>query len=297
MKTRTTAILPVLLLAVLGAAGEDLVLFSAANAGADVWSWGEARIERDGALLNITERNRTGDYGDVFVSDRLAYLPGGLIKMDVKRVLSGGYTLQVLAFKGDSHVATADVVKDSIRVGPQILKLGATTLPEDTEAVVFKIWVAGMEGAGILLRELKYYLPIDDASVLMDLRVDPTTSCAADNVLWTPAAGGGTMALPPEFTYGSVLFPQYVDRDGAETLVLHTTDLRDGSITAQVVAFDEQDTYLDSRDVLKRVESGLKTADLGTLEWPEGTVKFRVKLWLEGTEGCSAVIRRVLVVK
>ena len=118
MTTKIAFILTAILCATL-ARGEELVLFSAETAGADVWSWGQGQITQQAGSLLVREKNNDGAYGDVYTSDRCAYMPEGVIELNVARVISGKYTLQVLAFQGESLLTSIDVIKNSTQAGKQ----------------------------------------------------------------------------------------------------------------------------------------------------------------------------------
>jgi hypothetical protein len=287
-----------LALTVLPAVAEDMVLFSAAKVGADIWGWGGARIVAMDDKLKIVENNRTGDFGDVYVTDKFAYVPEALIELNVDRIIAGEYTLQVLAFKGDSHVGTFDVFKGCSSAGLQKFKLNSAPLPTDTETIMFKIWVAGIEGASIVIKDLRYFMPVDPASVLSDNVVTMGTSCTTDKAVWAPTDNGGTITLAAGESYGAVLFPdEIVKPEKGGSLILQIPSVINGSITAQIAVMNENGTYVGSLDAIPRTGSGLRMARLDTLQWPPNAVRFQVKVWLEGAEGCSATIKRVLVLK
>ena len=141
-----------LLFAATFAGAEEWNLFQASSAGADVWSWGGARIKQDGAELVILENNADGDYGDVYVSDRFPRLPGGVIKWQVGRVMAGTYTLQVLAFRGDTVVGSVDLAKDSAGTDMKMAQVDSMNLPPEADQLMFKVWVSGAEGASVIKR-------------------------------------------------------------------------------------------------------------------------------------------------
>ena len=297
MKTWFAFVLVVALALPVVSRAEDLVLFSAASVGADAWGWGAAKIGVVDGKLKITENNRTDIFGDVYVADKFAYVPDAAVEINVDRVIAGVYTLQVLAFKGDSHVGTFDLVKDCSSAGLQRYKLRSAPLPPDTEMVTFKIWVAGVEGASIVLKDLRYYMPLDPASILSDTVVTTGTVCSTDKALWAATEKGGTITLSAGEAYGAVVFPDAIAKPDKGSLILQLPSVVNGSLTAQIVALNESGSYISSIDAIKRVGPGLRMASLDKLAWPPNTARFQVKVWLEGTEGCSATIKRVLVVK
>lgn len=99
-----TAVLFTLTLGAGSAPAEDLTLFQASKAGAEAWGWGDAKIKPGSEGLSIQESGKSKPVGDVYVLDRFAFLPEGVVELDVNRVVSGSFTLQLLAFKGDANI-------------------------------------------------------------------------------------------------------------------------------------------------------------------------------------------------
>src|SRR6185295_10319626 len=109
MKTVTNAFLGAvvaitLILAAERASAEDLTLFQASSAGPDAWGWGDAKMKPEKDGMTIQENGKLKSVGDVYVLNRFAYLPEGIVELDVGRVVSGSYTFQLLAFKGDANI-------------------------------------------------------------------------------------------------------------------------------------------------------------------------------------------------
>ena len=298
MNSRFVWILMTLLgVGTLSAVAEELVFFSAAEAGEEAWSWGNAQIkQQDGGLL-IQEKNNDGTYGDVYTSDRCTYLPEGLLEIDVARVIAGKYTLQVLAFQGESIVKTVDVIKNSIQTGKQTVNLNALGLPEKTDGLLFKLWVIDAEGAAIELKDLRYTMPFAADRILLDRKIDVSTPCSTEKGSWQASAKGGTLTLNAAETYGAVLFTDPIKKTYQGTLMIHASSVKGGVLTVQCCALDANGAFLGAVDVIKRVPGGWQTATLGTVAWPAETDSFQIKAWLEGSEAASATISQIVILK
>jgi hypothetical protein len=276
----------------------ELVLFSAATAGADVWSWGQAQITQQADNLLVQEKNNGGAYGDVYTSDRCAYLPEGVIEINVASVIAGKYTLQVLALQGESLITSIDVIKNSTQAGTQTIPLSTIGLPAQTESILFKLWVTDEEGASIELKDLRYTMPFAADRILFEKKIDISTPCSTEKATWQGfSAGGGTMTLTTNETYGSVLFGDPIKKSYQGTLLIHATAVKGGVLTVQFCALDVNGAYLRSVDVMKRVPAGWQKATLSAVQWPAETDSFQVKVWLEGSEGASATIDQFVILK
>ena len=296
--TRKIAFVLIAFLCAVIARAEELVLFSAATAGADVWSWGQAQISQQAASLLVQEKNNDGAYGDVYTSDRCTYLPEGVLEIDVGRVISGKYTLQVLAFQGESLLTSVDVIKNSTQAGKQTVHVGTIGLPAKTDGLLFKLWVTDEEGASLELKDLRYTMPFASDRILFDQKIDITTPCTTEKAMWRALpAGGGTLTLGTNETYGAVLFENPLQKAYQGTLMIHAPSVKNGVLTVQFCALDVNRAYLGSVDVIKRVPGGWQRAPLGTVQWPAGTDSFQIKVWLEGSEGASATISQFVVLK
>ena len=296
MTTKTAFILTVILCATLARA-EELVFFSAATAGADVWSWGQGQITQQEGTLLVREKNNGGSYGDVYTSDRCPYLPEGLLELDVGRVISGKYTLQVLAFQGESLITSIDVIKNSIQAGKQTVHIGAVGLPAQTEGLLFKLWVTDEEGASLELKDLRYTMPFATDRVLLDRKIGITTPCSTEKATWQALSTGGTITLNTNESYGAALFEEPIKKAYEGTLMIHATAVKNGVLTVQFCALDVNGAFLSAVDVIKRVPGGWQKATLSTVQWPAETDSFQVKVWLEGSEGASATINEFVILK
>jgi hypothetical protein len=104
------------------------------------------------------------------------------------------------------------------------------------------------------------------------------------------------MQLLEEGSIGSVVFPDQIAKPDGGRLLLPVKDVKSGTLTAQVCAFDANSEYLDSRDIVRQATAGL-SGNLAAVAWPEGAATFQVKVWLGGAPNASAVIQRILVLR
>ncbi|MBN1270627.1 MAG: hypothetical protein JXB04_13645 [Kiritimatiellae bacterium] len=271
-------------------------IFRASVAGADAWQWGGARIQEKRGAFVITEHNKQADYGDVFVADRLPLFQDASVELDVREVSGGSYSLQVLGFKDDLHLASADVIKNSAETGGQIVSMKSIGFVDEIETVVFKIWVAG-EGASVVIGDLVYVLPLDDEKVISDERFTKVDGWEADGALLSAAREGGILTLAPGRTYGSILLPDRRDKDTGLTLLLDLPKITDGRVTVQLVQFDELGDYLESADILKDVGPGFHSIPLEEVKWHPQAEQYMIKFWLSGTVAAEAVLRRLVLMR
>ena len=276
------------------AAAEEVALFSAAAAGPDAWVWEGAKLtQQDGKLMLA---RAAGEFGDVYLQDRFAFIPEASLDVDVDSVVAGTYSVQVLAFKGATYLGAVDLLKDTSQVGLKTYPLGKLSVPAGTETITFKLWISKSIGSATVFNELKYYAPVDPALIIFDKVLDASTVAAAEQVDWTPGDGGGVMVLQTNATLGSVVLSDQIARPVTGTLLVDVADVKDATLTAQLCAFDGGGGYLDSVDVIKKATSGM-SIPLGPVAWPDGTSTFQLKLWIGGSAGASATIKRVLVLK
>lgn len=276
----------------------ELVLFSAADAGADVWSWGQAQVTEQAGALLVQEKNKDGAYGDVYTSDRCAYMPEGVIEINVGHVIAGKFTLQVLAFQGESLLTSIDVIKNSTQAGKQTIPLSTIGLPAQTDGLLFKLWVTDEEGASIELKDLRCTVPFAADRIFFSKKIDVSTACSTEKATWQAlSTGGGTMTLNTNETYGSVLFGDPIEKTYQGTLLIQTTGVKGGVLSVQLCALDVNGAYLGSVDIMKRIPGGWQKATLSTVQWPAETASFQVKVWLEGAERASATINQFVILK
>lgn len=275
---------------------DEIVVFSSASAGADAWVWSGARVKQDGDALVITEKNPEAAFGDTFLADRFPYIPEGVVSIDVAD-MAGRYTLQILAFKGAEYLKSLDLVMDSAMKGPQTFRLKDVALPPDTDHVTFKMWAGGLEGASVRLKDLRYVLPVASERILLDKVFDAMSAAEPEQVRWTPGENGATMTLAGEQEYGSVLLPDVVRKPAGGFIMLDLPEVSNCTVTAQLVIFDGNRDYLESKDALVRAGAGFNMARLDAVQWPAGAASFQIKLWLGGKPDCVARIRRIVVLE
>lgn len=285
------------------AAADDLMLFQASSAGVDAWGWGDAKMKQTKDGLSIQESGKSKSVGDVYVLERFAYLPEGVVEFDVSQMGDGTYTFQILAFKGDANIGATDVVKESKIGGKQVFPLSSIKMPAETERITFKIWVGGARGASMVLNDLKYSVSIPQDKIVYDKAINSnTTEVETDKTSWTPSDSGGTLALKsndPAEAIGSAVLPDLMKNPKEGTLLLDLPSVKNGNVSVQLAAFDDKAAYLNSVEVLNKVGAGWHAVSLAKVPWPAGTDSYRVKIWLGGESGAigTAVLKRVLVVK
>ncbi|MFH0953121.1 MAG: hypothetical protein V1873_02195 [Verrucomicrobiota bacterium] len=276
---------------------EDLVLFSAAGSPAELWTWGGAKIVKQEGKLLVSNNNPKGSAGDVYIEERFAYVPAANVEVNVDRVVSGDYAVQVLAFKGDIFLGSVDLVKGSLRTGLQLFPLVNAKLPGGADRVSFKIWVAGAPTSATVLNDLRYYVPVTPANILYDKKIDASvTNLVADKATCRAGDNGAAISLLPGEPYGSVVFLDQIAKPPQGTLVVQASDIQNATLTAQVCAFDQWGNYIDSLDAIKRGGTTL-SGSLAALPWAPEAATFQVKVWLGGSTNASAVIHRIAVVK
>jgi hypothetical protein len=281
-------------LAGMAATADEVVLFSAANAGPDAWSWEGARLtgQENGLILSKDK----GENCSVVLEDRFALVPGAQIQFDVQKVVAGSYALQVLAFKGTTYLGSIDLVKDSAEVGAKAFELGKLALPADTETITFKLWISKDLGSAVQIKDLTYSLLVTPEQVVYDKFVGTSTAVQTDQAVWTPGEQGGKLALNAGVPHGSIVFTDQIQKPVGGTLLIQVSDLKNGTLTVQACAFNANGEYLSSIDLMKRGTASL-SMNLASVPWPEGAATFQIKLWLGGSPDTSAVISRLLVLK
>ncbi len=273
---------------------EELILFDAQRAAEEAWSWSDAKIQRRGDQLVIVENNKSGDYGNVFVDTHYPYHPDAVLAVDVRSVLNGTYTIQVLAFQGETHIHTVDPIKNSASTGSRALPMRDLKLPPETQSVRFKVWVAGAEGAAIALGNLRYSRMIETDQIVLDEPMKTLTYWEADGTSPELVEGGIRVTLAEGASFGSLLYePMRARRDDGQ-LMIHTPRVHYGTITIQLVCFDRDHLYLESVDAIRAVGTGWHGVSLAGVKWPDRTAHYKVKIWLGGEPGAEAKLARLL---
>lgn len=274
---------------------EEIELFNAQTAPEEAWSWSDARIRKQDNRLVVTEINKQGMVGNVFPENRFPYHPGGVVALDVESVPSGSYTFQVMAFAGATPIFTVEPVKDSTQAGPFEIPLAKLNLPPETQSILFKLWVGNAEGASAVLKNLRYTVPVAPDVVLLDERFASPTDWTASDCVLASATQGVRMSLSEGKSFGNILLNQTLGWDDNAWLLVHAPEVSAGTITLQLAAFNGMGEYLESVDAIHAVGAGWHGIRLGQVAWPQGTLKFQVKLWLGGASESSAVFDRLLL--
>ena len=295
-KTLVACLTAVLSLSALARAG-DLVFFKASEAGEEAWGWDNAKMVREGSNLIITETDPKVSYGNVYVSDRLAYVPEGKIEVKISKVLLGKCTVQILAFQGNTHIHTADIIKGAAEPVSKQFPINAIGLPPFTETILIKIWVADAEGASTVLDELTYSMPLDSSRVLLDDNFSDVAKWTPDKTTFTPTHLGSSLTLQPGEGFGSVLYTTRFQRSEVDQLILDLAPVKNGVVTVQLACFDADDQYLESFDLLKDLNGALYAAQLVPARWPDNATQFDIKIWLAGQDGAQANLRRLMLLK
>src|ERR1041385_6490092 len=132
---------------------EEVRLFQASKAGEEAWVWGGARVKRKGDKLVVTLHDKEKGAGDTYVATRFPYLPNGKIELAVSEVLHGDYTLQVLGFRNNAHVDTAEVVAHSTVPAKKSFLLKDAGLTKAVDEIVLKVWVGGANDAAFVIED------------------------------------------------------------------------------------------------------------------------------------------------
>lgn len=279
------------------AAGEELRLFQASQAGVEAWVWSTARIKPQEDRFVVREHNPEGDYGDTFVANRFPYVPEATVAIAVDRVISGDYTLQVLGFKTNVHTATVKLVEAATEPGRKTFRLKDTGLPADLDEIMLKLWVGGAPGASTVLADVTLSLPLDRYKVLLDESFQALDAWEKDNVTVKKDGQGLVIGIPSGVTFGSLLMPHRIPAGGKRLLLWHIPRLDSGDASLQIVLFDPQGTYADSVDALKNVRAGWHGRWLPLPGWPAGAASFQIKVWVGGNPSLAVRPGRLLVLE
>ncbi len=277
--------------------GEDLEIFRLSRGGTDNWIWGEARIKSKLGKFLLQEYNKKGTYGDVYTADRFPYVKNGIIKLNVDQVISGSYTLQLLAFQGDKHIETIDLVKGATQTGHNAFSLNTIDMKPGVDSILFKFWVGDMEGAATKLIDLAYVLPVADDALVFDERFEDVSVWQGEQAIMARVRDETAVTLGPGETFGAIIHPEKIGISQASLLFLDIADVQNGDMTVQLVAFDDIGTYLKSIDVIKSVRAGTHVVRLHQVNWPSHADSFMIKIWLGGQISAKAIMNRVAIVK
>ena len=279
----------------LESSAETLELFNARTAPEEAWSWSDARARKRGDRVIITEINKQGSLGNVFPERRFPYHPGAELQFECRDMTGGAYSLQVMAFAGDTPIGTLDLIKESATGGRHIFRLAERGLDPKTQSILFMVGVGGVVGATVELDELRYMIEFPAENIAFDERFVAPGRWTPEHASLAQGSSGLVLSLQTGHAYGNLLLDSLLARDDASWLLLHAPTVSAGTLTIQVVAFDDQGQYLSSVDAVPAVSAGWHGVRLGQLDWPAGATQFKVKFWLGGSPGANATIARVLL--
>jgi len=275
----------------------ELVLFRASQAGVDAWSWSGARIKAEGDLFKVTENNPDGSYGDVFVADRLPYLKGAVLSFDVVEVRKGAYTVQLVCFKGEEVLGDVNLTASSLDLGPRSFPLSSQPIPAGTETILVKVWAVDEEGATTLLRDLSYTLTYDEAALLKTVDFSASPGFEPHDVLVSQDMAGTKVALKPGASFGSILLPVTLPYEANSVAVFENGEVVNGNTTLQAVFLNDAGEYISSLDLIRAVGKGIHAAPLSSLQLPAGATQYSLKIWLGGSQGAFAVLKRLSILR
>jgi hypothetical protein len=275
---------------------EEFILFSASASGASAWANDNARIAQKDKALVVTEDNRTGSFGSVYLTRMLPFLAEGAIDVDVKQVVAGNYSVQVLGFQGTKHIHTSDLVESSNKPAKKKLPLKFMGFPPETDSVMLKIWVTDIEGACVRVSDIRYVLDVAPEKIGLDDVFATAGEWKADACSWTPTLDGARLSLPPGKNSGSLERAHHVKKPADGLMFFQAPEVVNGSLTVQVVAFDAQGSYLESLDAIAGAGAGEHSVRLNNLKWPENAAEFSIKIWLNGSANSSALVKRLAIV-
>ncbi len=275
----------------------EIELFRASQAGEKAWVWDTAQAKQTNGKLLVRLHNAAGDSGNAFIADRFPYFPNEKIEVTVTEVPRGNYTLQVLGFRKDHPVATANLIDGSVATGRQQFDLKAAGFGKGVDQVMFKVWVGGAKAAAVLLDDLVLTLPLDGFTAALDESFQDAAAWENESLAVSNSPAGLLFTLKPGTSYGSVRGLKRLAQQPGLTLLWNVARADAGDASLQVVAFDSDGKYLTSLDVVKNAQAGWHAAALDSLSWPAGTTSFEIKIWVGGEP--SAVVRfgRLLILR
>ncbi|HEY8241794.1 MAG TPA: hypothetical protein VIH35_10125 [Kiritimatiellia bacterium] len=283
------------------ARAEEIVFFEASKAGYQAWSWNSARVSDKTEGMVITESSPTNTAGDAYVSTQFPYIPSGHVVFEVADVAKGDYTLQVLGFRKGTHFMTVTVINHATSPGRHDFHLRTLNMPDDTETILFKVWVAGADAASVVVKELRYANEIDADKVVLDDRFQDAQVWRVDTnqVVFAIAAGKpGKVTVNEGAAFGSVAYDAAFSRDQQEEILLQIPETDKGCVaTLQLDVLDEGGAFISAVDVITDVAVGHHVARLDAIKWPEGASSFAPKIWVNGKPGSGVSFDRLLIYK
>lgn len=272
--------------------------FQASKMDADIWAWGKAKASMANDVLMIREANPEGDAGSVHTADRLPYNKDGIVELEIAAVPSGYYTLQIMAFNKKTFLGEMELVKNSTEIGKQTIDLSKFKVPEGTDEIGFKIWVAGSKKAVTYLKELAYWEKTndDDRESLLTAKLDKE-QWGIDKVDQEVTKAGLKTTLAQGQNFGATHCKTQAKHDTASEIIIELGSTVQGKVKVQGIAFDQSGKMLGQVLVAEKLSVGRHKVKTDSLEWPENTSVVTFKFWLEGEKNASTVIRGLKVLK
>jgi len=280
-----------------GASGEDVLLFQASKAGEEAWVWGSARAKRKDNKLVVSLHSTENGAGDTFVANRFPYFPDGKVEFTVGEVLRGDYSLQILGFRNNTHVETADFVSHKTEPTKKSVLLKDAGFTNAVDEILFKVWVGGAKDAAFTIDELTYSLPLAGQTVLFDERFQNWDAWQNESLAPRVAADGAIIALKPDTTFGSILLRQQFPKQTGLRVLWNITRIDNGDATLQFIGFDKDGHYVKSMDGAKNVRGGWYAMPVPMPGWPAEVESFQIKLWVGGQSTATARFGRLLFVQ
>jgi len=281
----------------LQARAEDLQLFQASQDGEEAWVWGGAKVKlKDGKLL-VSLHNSEGAAGDTYVAARFPYFPNGKVGFVVGQVTAGDYTLQVLGFKNNVHVATVPLISHATDAGKKSFTLKDAGLNNEVDEILFKVWVGGATNAAVVFDDLTYSLPLESYTTLFDEHFHKMESWQNESLVLNTTGNEAVITLKPDTTFGSILLPKQFPLQSGMKLLWNIVRIDNGDATLQFVGFDKDGKYVKSMDGAKNVRNGWYVVSLPDPAWPPEVASVQIKLWVGGQAAATARFGRLLVIK
>ena len=278
-------------------AAEEIELFRASKAGDKAWVWDSAQAKLvDGKLL-LRLKDGAGESGNAYVADRFPYFPNARVAVAVAEVRKGDYTIQILGFSNNQHVAHANLVANSTETGKRQFELKTAGLAPGIDQVMLKVWVGGASDAAVVLDELAFTLPLDGFVAEMDERFEHLSLWDNESLVVTNSETGPVISLKPGTSYGSIRCLHRIKKSDGMTVLFNIARAESADATLQVVAFDKDGTYLKSLDALKNIREGWHSTSLNLPGLPPETAEFEFKLWVGGAASATMRLGRLLVIR
>jgi hypothetical protein len=235
--------------------------------------------------------------GNAYVATRFPYFPNGKIEFAVGEVAHGDYTFQVLGFRNNMHIDTADLIAHATAPAKKSILLKDTGLTNEVDEILLKVWVGGAKDASIVIDDLTYSLPLDGYEVLLDERFQNMESWESESLVLRVTGEGAVLTLKPDTTFGSILLGKRFARQDGLKLFWNIARIDNGDASLQFVGFDKDGKYTKSVDGVKNVRVGWYAVSFPVPGWPPEVESFQIKLWVGGQPTATAKFGRLLIVK